>query len=398
MQRSILARLGLGRDGKPAPASPAAGSEATSASRRRLSRKWQWLLALAVLVALAGVALHQRWHHGSFAWRTFGASFLHLDWRWIALSLVLSLAGCYGRALRWAVMLRPLRPRPGVWGIFKATAIGFTAVVLLGRPGEFVRPYLIALKEKVPLSSQLAAWFLERLCDLLAVLLVFGFAVSQIRASQASLGPAFRWALETGGYVVGILAAACLVLLVMMALFSGIVRKKLVAALGFLPQRHHERAARVIETFMDGTAATKTRGSAIRLLLYTVLEWSLIVACFVCIFKSCRSTEAFSLQDVVIFIGFVAFGSVVQIPGVGGGMQLIAVVVLTELYSVPLEVATSLAIVVWVIAFVSIIPIGLAFAFHEGINWRKLKDLEYRAECAQSALEAGLPPAEEPVP
>ncbi len=132
--------------------------------------------------------LQERWHHAHFEWRAFASSFLHLDWRWIAVALLLSWATCYGRALRWAVMLRPLRPDPNVWGIFKATAIGFTAVVLLGRPGEFVRPYLIALKEKVPLSSQLAAWVLERLCDLLAVLLVFGFAVSQIHASRAQPG------------------------------------------------------------------------------------------------------------------------------------------------------------------------------------------------------------------
>ena len=352
---------------------------------------WRYLLALLVLAGFAAWMLHERWHHARFEWRTFAASFLHLDWRWIALSLVLSVATCYGRALRWAVMLRPLRPDPDVWGLFKATAIGFTAVVLLGRPGEFVRPYLIALKEKVPLSSQLAAWILERLCDLLAVLLVFGFAVSQIQASRASLGRTFRWALTTGGYAVGILAAVCLLLLIMMARFSGIMRTRLVAALGFLPNRYHERVGRAVGAFMDGTAATQTQGSAIQLCLYTVLEWALIVVCFVCMFKSCHETQAFALQDVVIFIGFVAFGSVIQIPGVGGGMQLVAVVVLTELYGISLEVATSLAIVVWVVSFVSIVPVGLGFAFHEGINWRKLKGLECRAERAQESLEAGLP-------
>jgi len=349
------------------------------------------VLALVVLAAFGVWILQERWHHTRFEWRAFAASFLHLDWRWIALALVLSVGTCYGRALRWAVMLRPLEPRPDVWSIFKATAIGFTAVVLLGRPGEFVRPYLIALKEKVPLSSQLAAWVLERLCDLLAILLVFGFAVSQIHASRASLGRTFRWALTTGGYAVGILAAVCLLLLVMMARFSGIMRARLVAALGFLPKRHHERVARMVGAFMDGTAATQDQASVLRLCLYTMLEWALIVLCFVCVFKSCPQTRLFALQDVVIFIGFVSFGSVVQIPGVGGGMQLVAVVVLNELYRVPIEIATSLAIVVWMVSFLVIVPIGLGFAFHEGINWRKFKDLEFRAERAQASLEAGLP-------
>ena len=51
-----------------------------------------------------------------------------------------------------------------------------------------------------------------------------------------------------------------------------------------------------------------------------------------------------SLVDVLIFMGFVSFGSAVQIPGIGGGMQVVAVLVLTELFGVRLELATSFAI------------------------------------------------------
>ena len=49
-----------------------------------------------------------------------------------------------------------------------------TAIILFGRAGELVRPYLISVKEKVTFSSQLAAWVIERICDLLAALLIFG--------------------------------------------------------------------------------------------------------------------------------------------------------------------------------------------------------------------------------
>ena len=48
---------------------------------------------------------------------------------------------------------------------------------MFGRPGEFVRPYLIARKEQVPVTSQFAAWVLERMFDLLMALLLFGFAL-----------------------------------------------------------------------------------------------------------------------------------------------------------------------------------------------------------------------------
>lgn len=386
MQGSILARLGQNGDGD------------RDLGCGKAAKAWRWALALAVVAGFGAWVWHEHWHHAHFQWRAFGASFLHLDWRWLTLALALSLATYYGRALRWAVMIKPLQPRPSTWRIFKATAIGFAAVVLLGRPGEFVRPYLISLKEKLPLSSQLAAWFLERLCDLLAVLLVFGFAVSQIHASRAaSLGRPLRWVLETGGYIGGVLGVICLVLLIMLGRFSGTMRRRLMDALSFLPERHKARTERIVTTFMDGTAATKTQASALKLSLYTVLEWVLIVLCFVCLLKTSSQTSAMSLQDVLIFMGFIAFGSVIQIPGVGGGMQLASVIVLTELYRVSLEAATSLAIVMWLVTCVVIVPAGLLFAFQDGINWRRIKDLEKRAVRARSTfVEEAV--AAEPLP
>jgi uncharacterized protein (TIRG00374 family) len=259
-------------------------------------------------------------------------------------------------------------------------------VVLLGRPGEFVRPYLISLKERVPFSSQAAMWLLERICDLLAVLLLFGFAVSQIRTSRAHLGTTLRWVLETGGYAVAVLGLLCLVILVMMGRFSGALRRRLTGAFEVLPERYHARAERTVAAFIDGTASTTTRGSALKLAFYTAVEWLLITACFAFLFKAYDATAAFNVHDVLIFMGVVAFGGVIQIPGVGGGVQIVSVLVLTELYRIPLEVATSIAIMIWLITFMEIVPAGFLFAFHEGFNWRRIKDLEKCAARAGSAL------------
>ncbi len=82
------------------------------------------------------------------------------------------------------------------------------------------------------------------------------------------------------------------------------------------------------------------------------------------------------ITDVIIALGFVAFGSVLQIPGVGGGMQIATVLVLTELYGVSLEEASGIALVLWIITFVVIVPLGLVLAFHEGIKWRSLRHID----------------------
>ena len=69
------------------------------------------------------------------------------------------------RAVRWKLFLRPVRPQASSIGLVAPTVIGFTGLALLGRPGELIRPYLIAKRENLPFSSQLAVWAVERIFD-----------------------------------------------------------------------------------------------------------------------------------------------------------------------------------------------------------------------------------------
>lgn len=369
MQGSILAGLRSSRITN--------SSEPNSFARCRRRLRWRYVIALAIGLALLSWILIARWKDIDFEWSDFASSFLQLDWRWALGSMALSILTYYGRALRWRVMLLPLvGPSSSRWRLFSATAIGFTAVVLLGRPGEFVRPYLIAVREKVSVTSQLAAWFLERICDLLAVLLVFGFALTQIDPERVHVGPALRWVFEIGGWALGGLGALCVVILVMLSRFSDTMRRRLLDALRFLPQAYQRRLERAVTSFLHGAAATKTQSSLIWLFLYTVLEWALIVLCFCFLLRAFPATAGMSLRDVMIFMGFIAFGSIIQIPGVGGGIQIVSILVLTELYGLSVEQATSVAVMIWAVTFVVIVPIGLSLAFREGLNWKRLRQLE----------------------
>ncbi len=69
------------------------------------------------------------------------------------------------RAMRWRIFLKPLCETTTA-RLLGPQFIGFTGLALLGRPGEMVRPYLIARKENVTFSSQLAVWLVERIFDM----------------------------------------------------------------------------------------------------------------------------------------------------------------------------------------------------------------------------------------
>ena len=50
-----------------------------------------------------------------------------------------------------------------------------------------------------------------------------------------------------------------------------------------------------------------------------------------------------------------------------------AVVVLTELFGVRLELATAFALLTWFVTFVEIVPVGLLVGVKEGLDWRSLR-------------------------
>lgn len=342
----------------------------------RSGHGWRWgLLVVACLASIVVWLNLDRWRNTGFEWRRFAGTFAELDPLWLAGAVALVMVSYFGRAVRWEVMLRPICPQASLWRLFTATAIGFTAVVLFGRAGEMVRPYLIACKEGVSFSSQVAAWFLERLYDLLIVLVIFGFALSQVHDTPAKLSPQLEWVLRVGGTAALVLGVVSLFLLLLFRYFSETMQQRLLDALGFLPERYLGRVQKLVTAFAHGISSTRSHLFLTLLVSYTVIEWLVIIGCYFCIFKAFPATSRFSFGDVAVVVGFVSFGSVIQIPGIGGGMQIVAVIVLTELFGVSLEHASGLAVLMWTATFVVIVPIGLLFAFHEGLSWGKLRHL-----------------------
>lgn len=339
-------------------------------------RHWRAAIIIGVIVLAAAVWFASRGWRQGFQWNLLFDTFRTLDLRWIAASIGLAFVTYLGRAFRWRVLIRHQKERPGLWNLFVATAIGFTAIVLFGRPGEMVRPYLIATKEKLSFSSQMAAWFLERIYDLMMALLVFGFALSRVQGTDVQVGEGMRWVLQLGGYFVGGVGAVCLFVFIALRQFGEQSKRRILDGLGFLPDDYRQRASELLTAFMHGVQSTRDLRAVVEVLTWSIVEWAVIVACYFCIFQASKDVGHFSLMDVLIFIGFVSFGAVIQIPGVGGGMQLVSIAVLTQLFGLPLEVATGLAMALWIITFVVIVPFGLLLAFREGIQWGKLRHIQ----------------------
>ena len=339
-------------------------------------RTGQRLIIAALIAGAIGAAILAYYRlRDDFHWDIFLATYKTLDPFYLAVACLMILLSYIVRALRWRIMLRPLQPHPHLWGLISATCIGYTAVTLFGRPGELVRPYLIAARERVPFSSQIAAWLLERIYDLMMVLLIFGFALTRIPKHRGALGPALTWILATGGYTAAGIGLICVIILVAAGRFSDTTRRRIAAGLAFLPDRMHRKADELVHAFTSGVACTRSVAQVAQLFLWSIAEWLLIASCTLCLFRAFRATAAMGWVEVVIFLGFVTFGSIVQIPGIGGGMQVAGVLVLTKFLGLRFEAAASLSLLFWVLGFVLIVPFGLGIMFVEGVKLRSLRHI-----------------------
>ena len=341
---------------------------------RAHNKHYTFGLLLGAALAACAVLLYLRFG-GDFQLDRFLSSFRGLDYGWLATGGFLVLFTYAGRAIRWRVMVSPIRPHASFMGILNATVIGFAAMTLFGRPGELVRPYLIAARERLPLSSQLAAWLLERIYDLLAVILVFGFALTRTKP-PGGISPALEWVLGTGGYFVAGIGLVCVTVLVALSVFTEPATRRIRDALSAMPEKFRDRADSLITAFAGGMASTRRGSYVVQLVAYTAVEWVIILGSNYCLLQAFPPTRSLTMADNAVILGFIAFGSIVQIPGIGGGMQVAAVLALTEIFRLGLEVATAAALLIWVTQYAIIVPIGFVLAVAEGLSWRSLRHID----------------------
>lgn len=61
-------------------------------------------------------------------------------------------------------------------------------------------------------------------------------------------------------------------------------------------------------------------------------------------------------------------------------MQVVATLVLVELFHMRVEAAASFAVALWILTFVTIVPVGLFVALKEGLSWRGLRRIRPEVE------------------
>jgi uncharacterized protein (TIRG00374 family) len=98
---------------------------------------------------------------------------------------LLPLAACalishFFRAWRWVILLQPLKKeKVSLFNSFTAVMIGYAVNIVLPRGGEVARLLSIVEAEELPWAGVLSTMLIDRLLDVVALVLLLGFMLSQ---------------------------------------------------------------------------------------------------------------------------------------------------------------------------------------------------------------------------
>jgi uncharacterized protein (TIRG00374 family) len=354
-------------------------------------------VALLVLAALAGLAYQSRHkiHLADFTWKKFIHSVSEAN-VWLLLLAIVAIYGCYAiRALRWQRFCRYLGPTSFV-NTFTGTLMGFAAIFVLGRAGEPVRPLLLARKDRLPVASMFGIFFLERFFDFAAaaVMVCLSLLVFPNRLSDA--GADMNW-VERARHGAWLLLAAASALIALLVYY----RVHGAAALDRSFERWRtaggmrSRFASTIKGISEGLQAIRTLADLGAAVAYTAAHWTLAVLIYQWVaraFSDAFLHSEMNFWSAMLLLAVTLVGSVLQLPGIGGGAQIASIVGLTAIFGVEQEPAIAIAVVLWIITFACSTLVGIPLLIHEGTSFGELRKLaRAEAEAEESGKHLAVP-------
>jgi len=100
-----------------------------------------------------------------------------VNYFWIVVSLFLGLLSHISRTVRWNLMIEPLDHKPRMLNTFLAVMIGYLMNLALPRMGEISRCGVLSRYEKIPFTKLVGTVVLERLIDVLMLLILLVIVV-----------------------------------------------------------------------------------------------------------------------------------------------------------------------------------------------------------------------------
>ena len=308
------------------------------------------------------------------------------DANYLTLPIMLALLfGFYWlKVLRWQWLLDPVAPLK-LKQLFPPMLIGFAANNLLpAHLGEFIRVFVVRRKYGVPASTVLSTVILERIFDVLAILVLFGVGLT----FSDDLPENYR----NGALLLGAAASAVVVAvgiyLIWTEPFISLVTWTLSLA-PFLPAKLATGLVAMLRKGGDGLVALKSGKAVLLIVVTSLVQWLLngMIA-----FVALRAFHIdVTLATGLIVTGVTAFG--VTIPSTPGYFGVIQICFQVSMNAQQLKPDPSLvlgsSVYYQMSMYIPVTMLGLYYLHQSGLS---LRDVQKAAEKQESAasLDGGM--------
>jgi len=330
-----------------------------------------WGIVLLLVVAVLVFLLHGRIH---FDVRSFAAEIRHVSIPHIVTGVAL-IYGCFWlRAMRWGLFLKPQKP-VAAKDVLGSQFIGFTAVGLFGRLADLTRPYLVAKRTGLSVSSQVAVYTVERMFDLGAAALIFSTALAFMPKTPPM--PHAEVIARLGrNSLIGTLALA--IFAIALRVTGEAVARWAQVVLGAISAKLGASIAEKIRGFRDGLrVVTSVREFAYAVVL-SLAMWGGIAMAYV------QSVHAFvdvpqlahmSFAQTMLLMASSIAASVVQLPVIGWFSQIgVLATAMVLLFGVETAPATACGAAILAVCNLSVIPVGLIYARFEQVSLKTVAE------------------------
>ena len=294
---------------------------------------------------------------------------------YLLVAAVLSISSVYFfRAFRWGALLKPLSAAR-FSDLFAATTIGFSAVFLLGRAGEVVRPVALSMRDpRVRPSASLITILVERIYDMSAVALMFAInliwfkppltlELSFDRVRTAGL-------VLFGATVIGIAFLAWF--RTQSALLIGLV-ERLFARLRFIPQRLVKLVLGLLEQLAQALRVLVNFTELLETIGWTALLWFAIASANLLVMRAFHLHVGF--PETIFVLGWALVGSLVPTPGGAAGAFHAATAAGLLFLGVQKETAAALSIVMHLVDFGPAVLFGIFYVIRGDLSVAKLRTM-----------------------
>ena len=301
----------------------------------------------------------------------------------LALSMVPLALTFIARSVRWQYLLEPIGPVRFI-SAFRATLIGFAAMALLpARLGDVLRPYLLARREGFNAASTFATIVMERVLDLVTVLLLLALYVL-VLGGRETLPPHLLRSVEVSA---AIAAAAALILLVIMwtlATHPERIARLVLRSEWILPSRIAHALSALARTFSEGFAVAREARALTFAMIWSFPVWLGIAM------HAWLVTVAFGIempfQGTFLLQALLVIGVAMPTPGGVGGYHAMYRLGVTAFFGAPNDKAVGAALVAHASSLAPVVILGLIFMVQEGLSFTGLQQLAGAARREEGAL------------